>query len=148
MRRDVGIALLLALVAPIRAQEAGIAAPPAETTNDATTLETIRVTAPRPETLDLYKFGNPIKIEGSRFDHDMYEPPTVEEVSLQGGYILLGINYGLMKLAQQAKKLPGFKDQIQSATARPPPLDEGQMDRAMRAWEAPDSEQIDESSGP
>jgi hypothetical protein len=40
-----------------------------------------------------------------------------------------------MKAAEQVTKLPGWKDQIQSATARPPPLTEAQMQRAKQASE-------------
>ncbi|MFT3761028.1 MAG: hypothetical protein QM761_00145 [Pseudoxanthomonas sp.] len=136
MKRGACLTLLWIAAAPARPQDAGADAP-SEARDDATTLETIRVTAPPPETLDLYKFRNPIEVQGSAFDKHYHEPPTPEDISLNGGYILLGLNYGLMKAVQQTRRLPGYKDQIQSATARPPPLDEAQMTRAAQAWEVP-----------
>lgn len=98
-------------------------------------LDTVRVTAPRQETLDLYRFRNPIDAKSTVFERGYREPPSMEEIGLQGGIIVLGINYGLMKAAEQVTKLPGWKDQIQSATARPPPLTEAQMQRAKQASE-------------
>lgn len=56
------------------------------------------------------------------FDRSWSPPPTVEEVNLQGGYIFLGINYGLYQAGQGLKHLTGARDHMQPATARPPPL--------------------------
>lgn len=100
-------------------------------------LERVRVVAPRFEP-DPFEFKDPIEIQGSAFDKYYRAPPTPEDISLGGGYIHYGINYGLMKAAQQVTKLPGWKHQVQDATARPPPLDEAQMLRAARQMEAGD----------
>lgn len=98
--------------------------------------DAIRVTAPRPVRADPFAFENPIHIQGSAFDKYYREPPTPEDISLGGGYLLYGINYGLMKAAQQVTKLPGWKHQIRHATARPPPLDDAETARAVRLSES------------
>lgn len=69
------------------------------------------------------------------FQRRWNEPPSVEDVSLSGGYIILGINYGLMKVAESVMRLPGWQNQIQPAVARPPPLDDAQAERAARLRE-------------
>ncbi|HBN54538.1 MAG TPA: hypothetical protein DD456_11105, partial [Stenotrophomonas sp.] len=61
------------------------------------------------------------------------EPPTPEQVSLSGGYLMMGINYGLMAAAKGLHTLTGGRDQVQSAVARPPPeLSQAQRSRALR----------------
>ena len=104
--------------------------------DDATTLDTIRVTAPRPEILDLDRFKNPIDPKPSRFDRAYREPPSLEEISLNDGVIPLLVGYVAQKVAKGASKIPGWKDREQPAIARPPPLTEEQMERAARLQES------------
>ncbi|MCH1909999.1 MULTISPECIES: hypothetical protein [Stenotrophomonas] len=111
------------------------AADPAAASTDAVrTLEEVRALKPEDDTpLDLYRFRNPVKIEPNRFSRSWSEPPTPEQVSQSGGYLLMGISYGLMAAAKGLHKLTGGRDQIQSAIARPPPeLSEDQRRRALR----------------
>lgn len=111
------------------------AANPAAASTDAVrTLEEVRALKPEDDTpLDLYRFRNPVKIEPNRFSRSWSEPPTPEQVSQSGGYLLMGISYGLMAAAKGLHKLTGGRDQIQSAIARPPPeLSEDQRRRALR----------------
>jgi hypothetical protein len=128
-----GLALLSGLAFGAIAGE-----PPTDTPDDATDqtrqLERVRVVAPKFE--DPFAFDNPVDIQGSAFDKYYRAPPTPEEISLGGGYILYGINQGLKKALQQVTRLPGWKHQVRDATARPPPLDDEQMSRAMRLREA------------
>ncbi len=111
------------------------AADPAAASTDAVrTLEEVRALKPEDDTpLDLYRFRNPVKVEPNRFSRSWSEPPTPEQVSQSGGYLLMGISYGLMAAAKGLHKLTGGRDQIQSAIARPPPeLSEDQRRRALR----------------
>lgn len=93
--------------------------PPAE--DKVTTLEEVRALKPEDEPLDLYRFRNPVTPAPNRFSKSWSEPPTPEQVSLSGGYLFMGINYGLMAAAKGLHKLTNGRDQIQSAIARPPP---------------------------
>ncbi len=115
------------------------AADPAAASTDAVrTLEEVRALKPEDDTpLDLYRFRNPVKVEPNRFSRSWSEPPTPEQVSQSGGYLLMGISYGLMAAAKGLHKLTGGRDQIQSAIARPPPeLSEDQRRRALRfCWQ-------------
>jgi len=93
--------------------------PPAE--DKVTTLEEVRALKPEDEPLDLYRFRNPVTPALNRFSKSWSEPPTPEQVSLSGGYLFMGINYGLMAAAKGLHKITNGRDQIQSAIARPPP---------------------------
>ncbi|MGX9718512.1 hypothetical protein [Stenotrophomonas acidaminiphila] len=113
------------------ADTADAAPPPAEGVR---TLEEVRALKPEDDQpLDLYRFRNPVKVESNRFSRSWSEPPTPEQVSLSGGYLMMGINYGLQAAARGLHKLSGGRDQIQSAVARPPPeLSEEQRRRALQ----------------
>ena len=128
--------LLSAIAANAAAQELPDAAPPPADDN-AKTLDTVRVTAPRPEVLDLDRFRNPIEPQPTRFDRSMHGTPSLEEIGMNGGVIPFLIGYVAQKVAVEVKKVPGWKDREQPAIARPPPLTEAQMDRAVRLLEIP-----------
>lgn len=100
-----------------------------------TELDPVRVTGKRPEWVDPFAFRPLFDPDANRFQRHWNEPPSVEEVSLGGGYILLGVNYGLLKAAEAVTRLPGWQHQIQPAVARPPPLDDAQAERAARLRE-------------
>ncbi|WP_045761139.1 hypothetical protein [Xanthomonas albilineans] len=81
--------------------------------------------------LDLYRFKNPVDLKPNPFDKDWRPPPSVEQVSLSGGYLVQGVYYLAGKAAQGLHTLTGAPDQIQTATARPPPqLSAAQLRRA------------------
>ncbi len=104
------------------------AAPPAA--EGVRTLEEVRALKPEDDPpLDLYRFRNPVKVESNRFSRSWSEPPTPEQVSLSGGYLMMGINYGLMAAGKGLHTLTGGRDQIQSAVARPPPELSGEQAR-------------------
>lgn len=106
---------------------------PADGTADAVAnFDTIRVVGKRPEWVDPFAFRPLFDPDANTFQRHWNEPPSVEEVSLSGGYIMLGINYGLLKAAEAVTRLPGWKGQVQPASARPPPLDAEQAERAAR----------------
>ncbi len=109
-------------------------APPANNDNDnVTTLGEVRAVKPEDEPLDLYRFKNPVEPAPNRFSRTWSEPPSVEQVSLSGGYLMMGINAALGAAGKGIHKLTGGPDQIQSATARPPPeLTEDQQQRALQ----------------
>lgn len=98
-----------------------------------TTLGEVRAINPDDEPLDLYRFKNPVKIENNRFSKSWREPPSPEQVSQAGGYVMMGINYGLGMAAKGVGKLTNAPAQIQSAVARPPPLSEEEARRAMHS---------------
>jgi len=114
------------------------AAPPApiSTTplqDGVTTLGEVRALKPDDEPLDLYRFKNPVKFGDNRFSRDWSEPPSPEQVSMGGGYIMMGVVKGVMAAAKGINKLTGGPDQIQAAVARPPPeLSAEQQQRALR----------------
>lgn len=117
-------------------------APPAPATpsDDATTLPTLKVTAPRPEVLDLNTFDNPIKSDPTRFDR-AYDPGmSPEDLANAGGIVPVLVGWAAGKVAAGVSKIPGWKDQHQAAIARPPPLSEAEMARAARLLEQPPSE--------
>lgn len=94
-------------------------------------LEAVRVTGRRPPT-DPFAFRNPVAVEPTVFSRDWDEPPGLEEIGLRGGLVQMGIQKGLELAAEGIRQLPGWKDQVIGAQARPPPLDAAQRDRAMR----------------
>lgn len=97
-----------------------------------TTLGEVRAIKPEDdEPLDLYRFKNPVQAAPNRFSKNWSEPPTPEQVGMSGGYVMMGIVYGITKAAQGLNKITGGPDQIQSAIARPPPeLSEDEQRRA------------------
>lgn len=98
-----------------------------------TTLGEVRALKPDDEPVDLYRFKNPVKFGDNRFSRDWSEPPSPEQVSMGGGYIMMGVVKGVMAAAKGINKLTGGPDQIQAAVARPPPeLSAEQQQRALR----------------
>ncbi len=111
--------------------------PPANDDN-VTTLGEVRAVKPEDEPLDLYRFKNPVEPAPNRFSRTWSEPPSVEQVSLSGGYLMMGINAALGAAGKGIHKLTGGPDQIQSAIARPPPeLTEDQQQRALQHQDGP-----------
>ncbi len=100
-----------------------------------TTLETILVTAPPPETVDLYKFRNPVDAQPTAFDRNWHETPSLEQVGMNGGVVPIIAGYAALKVRNGARKIPGWKKPEQPAVARPPPLTEAQAERASRLHE-------------
>lgn len=124
-----------AVGAPVPPEAAGPidqAAQPLAEAGNVTTLGEVRAIKPEDdEPLDLYRFKNPVKAAPNRFSKNWSEPPTPEQVGMSGGYVMMGIVYGITKAAQGLNKLTGGPDQIQSAIARPPPeLTEQEQQRA------------------
>jgi hypothetical protein len=102
-----------------------------------TTLETILVTAPPPETVDLYGFRNPVETQPTVFDRDWHETPSLEQVGMNGGIVPIIAGYAALKARNGARRIPGWKKPEQPAIARPPPLTEVQAERAGRLQEDP-----------
>ncbi len=123
---------VLAPTAPSAADDAPVVIPPAQ--GDVTTLGEVRALKPEDDQpLDLYRFKNPLKAENNRFSRDWSEPPSPEQVSMAGGYIMMGVVKGVMAAGRGLNKLTGGPDQIQSAIARPPPeLNAEQQRRALQ----------------
>lgn len=87
-----------------------------------TTLDEVRALRPEEETpVNLYRFKNPVQPEANRFSRSWSEPPTPEQVSLAGGYLMMGVVKGLTAAGRGLNKVTGGPDQVQSAVARPPP---------------------------
>lgn len=109
---------------PVDAAQSEAAAPTqtAPAQGNVTTLGEVRAIKPEDEQpLDLYRFKSPVQPAPNRFSKSWSEPPSPEQVSMSGGYLFMGLNYGLLKAAQGLHKITGGRDQIQSAIARPPP---------------------------
>lgn len=143
--------LLLAGIAQaqqIAPQTSPAPAPPAQTPpatvaspqDNVTTLGEVRALKPEDEqALDLYRFKNPVKFGDNRFSRDWSEPPSPEQVSMGGGYIMMGVVKGVLAAGRGLNKLTGGPDQIQSAIARPPPeLSAEQRRRASQFCQAQD----------
>lgn len=94
-------------------------------------LDAVRVLGQRPPP-DPFAFRNPVQAQGTVFARHWDEPPSLEEIGMRGGIVQIGINKGLALAAQGIRTLPGWKDPIQHAAARPPPLDAAQQARAAR----------------
>ncbi|MEG2981765.1 MAG: hypothetical protein RR831_19880 [Stenotrophomonas sp.] len=95
---------------------------PSAAAGDVTTLGEVRAIKPDEDVpLDLYRFKSPVQAENNRFSRSWREPPSPEQVGISGGYVMMGIVYGIVKTAQGINKITGAPDQIQSAIARPPP---------------------------
>ncbi|MBK0025488.1 hypothetical protein IAE57_04910 [Stenotrophomonas sp. S48] len=125
------------------ADAADAAAPPQ---GDVTTLGEVRAIKPEDEALDLYRFKNPVKFGDNRFSRDWSEPPSPEQVSMGGGYIMMGVVKGVLAAGRGLNKLTGGPDQIQAAIARPPPeLTPEQRRRAQQFCEQQDG--CDPSAG-
>lgn len=108
-------------------------APPPPNDDNVTTLGEVRAIKPEDEPLNLYRFKNPVEPAPNRFSRTWSEPPSPEQVSLSGGYLMMGINAALGAAGKGLHKLTGGPDQIQSAIARPPPeLTEDQQQRALQ----------------
>ncbi|WP_045739256.1 hypothetical protein [Xanthomonas sp. MUS 060] len=99
---------------------------------DIQTLGEVRALPPdEGQPLDLYRFKNPVDLKPNPFDKDWKPPPSIEQVSLSGGYLVQGVYYLEAKAAKGLHTLTGAPDQIQAATARPPPqLSAAQLRRA------------------
>ena len=97
----------------------------------ATNLAPVRVVGKR-QSGDPFAFRNPIEAEATVFSRSWDEPPSLEEIGMRGGIVQIGINKGLQLAAKGIRKLPGWQNQIVDAEARPPPLDEAQLARAIR----------------
>ena len=133
------------VVEPVATGEAAVTevdapapAPPPQ--GDVTTLGEVRAITPEDdEPLDLYRFRNPVKRGDNRFSRDWSEPPSPEQVSMGGGYIMMGVVKGVLAAGRGLNKLTGGPDQIQAAIARPPPeLTPEQQRRALQFCEQPD----------
>jgi len=102
-----------------------------------TTLGEVRALKPEDDVpVDLYRFKSPVQPEPNAFNRVWREPPSLEEVGMRGGYLMMGINYGIAKTAQGLHTVTRAPDPIQSAIARPPPgLDAAQQRRALKICE-------------
>ena len=127
-------ALLSALVPTAAAQDDG-SGEPVPVDDGTTTLDTIRVTAPPPETVDLYKLRNPVDVPPTVFDRDWHETPSLEQIGKNGGVVPIIVGYAALKVRNGARRIPGWKMPEQPAVARPSPLTEAQAERASRLQE-------------
>jgi hypothetical protein len=117
-------------------------ASPAPPQGNVTTLGEVRALKPEDDQpLDLYRFKNPVKFGDNRFSRDWSEPPSPEQVSMSGGYIMMGVVKGVMAAAKGVNKLTGGPSQIQAAVARPPPeLSAEQQQRALQFSQQQDAD--------
>ena len=79
---------------------------------------------------DLYGFRNRYEVPPNEFDKSYKPPPSVKQISEGGGYLIYGITKGVVAAAKAINRWTGGPQQIQPAIARPPPLNEQQMQRA------------------
>lgn len=126
------LAALCVLAPTARAQDANQGdAGQGTDARQATDLAPVRVVGKR-QTADPFAFRNPVEVDGTVFSRSWDEPPSIEEIGMRGGIVQIGINKGLELAAKGIRKLPGWQNQIVDAEARPPPLDQAQLDRAIR----------------
>ena len=91
------------------------------------TLDALHVTAQRPPTAQQ-------RLQ-EHLQRNWHPPRSAEQFGLDGGVPAWLGQQLLRGMTATARTLPGWKRQIQPAIARPPPLDDEQMDRS-QAWEA------------
>ncbi|WP_337053039.1 hypothetical protein [Pseudoxanthomonas sp. USHLN014] len=125
---------------PAFAQQASPApAPPTTPPTAVTTLDRVQALRPDEEVLDLYTFKNPVTVEPNTFDK-VYDPGiSPEQMALDpryGGYVIYGINQGLRHTWKGIKQVTGMRPYEHPAIARPPPLTEEQMRRAVQHGDA------------
>lgn len=120
--------------------DAAVQTEPVPARDSVTTLGEVRALKPEDDQpLDLYRFKNPVKFGDNRFSRDWSEPPSPEQVSMGGGYIMMGVVKGVLAAGRGLNKLTGGPDQIQAAIARPPPeLTPEQRRRAQQFCEQQD----------
>ena len=121
------MATLWLVAAPAMAQDATTSDDPS-----ATTLETLTVRPDPEEVLDLYRFENPVDVEPTVFDRRWKEPPSLEQLGKNGGIVPVLAGLAAKGIQAGARKIPGWKEPMQTVVARPPPLDEEQTARALR----------------
>jgi len=118
------------------AQEAAGADDTTEEDPSATTLDTLTVRPEPEEVVDLYRFRNPIEVESSALGGRFREPPSLEQLGKNGGIVPVLAGMAAQQIQKGARKIPGWKEPVQAAVARPPPLSEEQAARALRLQEA------------
>jgi hypothetical protein len=124
------IAMLAALACsrPVSAQTAQTQTPREDPPKEAVeTLDALHVTAQRPPTAQQRLHGH--------LQRSWHPPRSAEQFGLDGGVPAWLGQQLLRGMTATARTLPGWKRQTQPAIARPPPLDDEQMDRS-QAWEA------------
>lgn len=100
--------------------------------DDTTTLEAIRVTAP-PQTMeDIYRSKPVERTAPTVFDKDWREPVNLKKIGDEGGVVPILVRFASKQITKGARKIPGWKPPVEAAVARPPPLDEAQVQRAMQ----------------
>ncbi|HEY1035459.1 MAG TPA: hypothetical protein VGE09_10780 [Pseudoxanthomonas sp.] len=118
------------------AQDAAGADEPSKDDASATTLETMVVRPDPEEVVDLYRFRNPIEVEPGGLGDAWREPPSLEQLGKNGGIVPVLAGMAAQQIQKGARKIPGWKEPVQAAVARPPPLSEEQAARALRLQEA------------
>lgn len=146
--RAVLLAALCLLAPAARAQDAG----PDDTAGRdearrATDLAPVRVVGRR-QPVDPFAFRNPVEVDGTVFSRSWDEPPSAEEIGMRGGIVQIGINKGLELAGRGIRKLPGWQNQVVGAEARPPPLDQAQLERAARLHDGGAVQKPDETPQP
>ena len=126
------MATLWLLAAPAMAQDVT----PAINDEQATTLETMVVRPEPEEVVDLYRFKNPIEVESGAFGRSWKEPTSLEQLGKNGGIVPVLAGMAAQQIQKGARKIPGWKEPVQPAIARPPPLDDEQAARALRLHHA------------
>ncbi|TQM06958.1 hypothetical protein FB548_3334 [Pseudoxanthomonas sp. 3HH-4] len=104
----------------------------------ATTLGTLTVRPDPEEVVDLYRFENPVDVAPTVFSRRWKEPTSLEQLGKNGGIVPILVGLAAQQVQKGARKIPGWKEPEQPATARPPPLDEQQAARALRLHNAGD----------
>ncbi|WCE05965.1 hypothetical protein [Pseudoxanthomonas sp. JBR18] len=105
------------------------------------TLGQVQALAPEDtqEALNLHAFRNPVTVDPNTFSKS-YDPGiSPEEMALKyDGYVNYGLNMGLLQTWKGIKRVTGMRPYEHPASARPPPLTQAQMRRAVQALETED----------
>lgn len=119
---------VLACSRPASAQAADAPTQDEPPPDPAQTLDTLHVTAQRPPTAQA-QFRNHLQ-------RNWHPPRSAEQFGLDGGVPAWLGQQMLRGATAAARSLPGWKRQVEPPVARPPPLDDEQMDRAQAAQSA------------
>lgn len=96
--------------------------------DEAETLDTVHVTAQRPPTAQEQLRGN--------LQRNWHPPRSAEQFGIDGGVPAWLGQQMVRGMTAAARSLPGWKQEVRPAIARPPPLDDAQMDRSQALHDA------------
>lgn len=95
---------------------------------EVTDIDAVEVIEKRPDRL--YRSVPAERTPPTVFNRHWRRPVNLRQIGLEGGVVPIIVRYASEQTTRAARRIPGWKKPEQPAIARPPPLDEAQMQRA------------------